>query len=383
MGERVALKILRRRYARAGVREIAIHQRLGERRGQCAEIAGLREAFLHDGHICMAFEKHGASLEAAVDRGPLAPARVRRVTRQLLLALKALHRCGYAHTDVKPGNVLYRARSGEAQLADLGNAHRRLRQGSLYGTREYTAPEIILGAPLTSALDLWSLGCTVFEMLTGQLLFDPRKAAAKKYQEFSDGADKIELPLAASVLKDKADEKAEQRRRGELIGGKYRIERVLGRGRFSTVWLAERLNDMPLDHARALVRKGAPRNRGPAQSEQQRRDREWRRAKGADDILDLALNYEQLLLIAASAGPIPPAMVEAGRYRASYFEADGELRFRPVLRPIRLRDRLRRVELARSERAVAADFLRCVLAVDPSQRPTAAAALRHPWSIGR
>lgn len=385
MGERVALKIQRRRFAHAAVREIAVHQALRERAHRSAEIVGLREAFSHDGHICLAFERHGASLEAAVDRRPLEPARVRRATRQLLLALEQMHRCGFTHTDVKPGNILYRARSGDVRLADLGNARNRLRQGSLYGTREYTAPEIILGAPLAPALDMWSLGCTIFEMLTGQLLFNPRKVAAKKYREFSDGAQGSELPLAASVLKDNAEEEAEQRVRGEVIGGKYRLERVLGRGRFSTVWLAEQVTNASLDPAREIVERGAPRtSRKSAHSEQQRRERKWRDAKGADDILDLALNYEQMLLIAALAGPFPRALVQSGRYRASYFEKDGALRFRPVLPAARLRDRLRRGMRARTAMpGSAADFLRHLLAPDPAMRPEPAAALTHPWVAGR
>jgi serine/threonine protein kinase len=119
----------------------------------------------------MAFEKHGRSLETALKNGPLPIARVRRVTHQILTALERLHRCGFAHTDIKPHNILYDPLTGDARLADLGSATDRLHQGDTFGTREYLAPEAIIGAPLRVEMDMWSLGCTVFEMLSGRLLF--------------------------------------------------------------------------------------------------------------------------------------------------------------------------------------------------------------------
>ncbi len=377
--DRIALKVQRRRYTREAAGEIAVYQRLRERAGACPEIIDLREAFLYDGHVCMAFERHGNSLEPVLDRGPLPPARVRRVTRQMVHALDHLHRSGYTHTDVKPGNILYSARTGEARLADLGDAEDRLRQGYVYGTREYTSPEVILGAPLTSALDLWNLGCTVFEMFTGQYLFDPHAAAAKKYQEFSK--DGPAVPLAASVLKDGADEEAEQLLKGSVVAEKYRLERPLGRGRFSTVWAARALSDASLDCSPEILRESLlHRGRRRARKSDHRGDRAWRRRKGAVDLLDLALNYEQLLLIAALCGPFPPALVESARYRASYFEEDGELRFRPSIRPASLRARLRRKTSLRGRALdLAEDFLRSCLTIAPAARTTAAAARAHPW----
>lgn len=379
--DQVALKIQRRRYFSEAVREIAIYQRLREATVARPEIINLREVFVHDGHVCMAFEKHGNSLGAALDRGAISPARARRVTRQLLIALDQLHRSGYAHTDVKPDNILYSACTGDARLADLGDAVERLRHGTLYGTREYTPPEVLLGAPLARSLDMWSVGCTVFEMLTARVLFNPRAVAAKKYQEFNQAGGK-DLPLAASVVQDRADEEAEQLPRGAIVGNKYRLERALGYGRFSTVWLAKTLGDVSLDTSREILRNNV-RGVGArqcAQTERQRAERCWRQSKGAADLLDLALNYEHLLLMVALRGSFPPAMIKAGRFRASYFEEDGTPRFRPALRPVLLRDRLRRrCKLRGPALDTVMDFLECCLTIDPSQRITAGTALAHPW----
>jgi serine/threonine protein kinase len=376
----IALKIQRRRYSRAATREIYVHGLL-RKSGPCPEVVSLHESFLHDGHICMAFEKHGRSLETALKNGPLPIERVRRVTQQILTALERLHRCGFAHTDIKPDNILYNPRTGDARLADLGSATERLDQGGTFGTREYLAPEAIIGAPLCVEMDMWSLGCTLFEMLTGRLLFSPRRAAARKYHEFSRRAPPIEL--AQSVLDDDAEELAEQLQRGEVVAGKYRLVSELGCGRFGTVWSARTLHQKPLDQSHASLCRHAEsvcRVRRRV-TERDHADRQWRREKGADDLLDLALNYEHILLIAALCGPVPAHQVVAAQYRGSYFDPDGALRFRPAIRSTTLRERLRcGVTLTASERAEAAAFVNQLLTIDPAVRSSAAAALAHSFS---
>lgn len=382
--DQVALKIQRRRYLSEAVREVAIYQRFREATGACPEIINLREVFMHDGHVCMAFEKHGNSLAAALDRGAISPARARRATRQVLIALDQLHRSGYAHTDVKPDNILYSPRTGDARLADLGDAVERLRHGTLYGTREYTPPEVLLGTPLARSLDMWSVGCTVFEMLTARVLFNPRAAAAKKYQEFNHAGGKG-LPLAASVVQDHADEEAEQLAQGTIVANKYRLERVLGSGRFSTVWLAKTLSGVSVDTSGKIVRNTVPGVYTPrrAQNKREHDARHWRKSKGAADLLDLALNYEHLLLMITLRGSFPPTMIKAGLFRASYFEEDGTPRFQPALRRVSLRNRLRRsCKLRGGALDDAIDFLECCLTIDPLQRITAQAALAHPWLSG-
>jgi serine/threonine protein kinase len=380
--DRVAVKIQRRRYSFEARAEIAIYRQLQDRIGACPEIICLREAFEYDGHVCLSFDLHGNSLFEMLERGPIPPRRARRVARQMFIALERLHRAGYTHTDVKPDNILYQPRSGEARLADLADAELKLRQGTVYGTRQYTAPEMILGAPLTSAIDVWSLGCTIYEILTDRLLFDPRAAAEKKYLEFRRDRAAMNLPLAASVIADEAEEEAEQLKKGTVLGGKYRLRRVLGRGRFSTVWVADLINRRPIDSTRELLeaqRRGRGSNR-EKQNQRMRQDRKWRHRKGAADLIDLALNYEQLLLMAALCGTFPASLVKAGRYRISYFEEDNELRFRPTIPRVSLRDRLRRNSSLRGkELSLATDLLRQCLTIDPERRITAKSAISHPW----
>lgn len=384
--EKVALKIQRRRYSKGAVFEVSLHKLLRRELGECPDIIALREAFLHDGHVCMAYEKHGRSLDAAIDRGPLPLARVKRVTGELLRAIERMHRCGYAHTDIKPDNILYDARTGTARLADLGSADNRFKRGSTFGTREYMVPELIIGAPLSTAVDLWSLGCTVFEMLTGRRLFSPRKAAAKKYREFSRDEDAIETPLAESVKADEAAEKAEQFKPGTIIAGKYALEKILGSGRYGTVWLAQQLNNNPFDGTYATLWGYASSLPGSSSIEGQKNPAEekWRDARGADDLLDLTLNYEHLLEMIRLRGPLPPPMIQSALYRTAYFEEDGSPRFRPTIRRTSLRALIQRlIKLPTKETDIAADFLADLLSVDPSARSSASVALAHPWLRAR
>lgn len=101
------------------------------------------------------------------------------VARQIAEALTALHRHGFLHGDVKPDNVRL-VDPGTVVLMDLGFAHRPgenadfLRAGYVLGTANYLAPELCAFEPSEGpAADLFSLGITVYEMLTGALPYPP------------------------------------------------------------------------------------------------------------------------------------------------------------------------------------------------------------------
>ncbi|MBU0639703.1 MAG: tetratricopeptide repeat protein [Planctomycetes bacterium] len=91
--------------------------------------------------------------------------------------LAAIHRAGLVHRDIKPGNLILAA-SGRVSVADLGVAGLAesgpgligARRAEAVGTLDYAAPEVFLpDVPIGPATDLYSLGATLFQLLTGQL----------------------------------------------------------------------------------------------------------------------------------------------------------------------------------------------------------------------
>lgn len=98
---------------------------------------------------------------------------IRRFAIQILQALKYLREESLIHCDLKPENILLKSpdKSG-IKVIDFGSscfAHERIY--TYIQSRFYRAPEIILGIPYTTAIDMWSFGCILTELFTGVPLF--------------------------------------------------------------------------------------------------------------------------------------------------------------------------------------------------------------------
>ena len=106
------------------------------------------------------------------ERGRLDPDEVVDLALQICGGLEHAHAAGLVHRDIKPQNLLLRP-DGTVKIADFGIARAaettRLTQiGSVLGTAAYLAPEQALGEEVTAAADLYSLGCVLYELLTGR-----------------------------------------------------------------------------------------------------------------------------------------------------------------------------------------------------------------------
>ncbi|KAL0740131.1 hypothetical protein Bca4012_081644 [Brassica carinata] len=101
------------------------------------------------------------------------------IMRQCLEALVFLHGLGIIHCDLKPENILIKSyKKCAVKIIDLGSSCFRSDNLCLYvQSRSYRAPEVILGLPYDEKIDLWSLGCIVAELCSGEVLF-PNEAVA-------------------------------------------------------------------------------------------------------------------------------------------------------------------------------------------------------------
>ena len=169
----------------------------------------------------------------------LAAAQVRRMALDLIGGLEAAHHRGVVHRDVKPANVFFDAR-GTAKLGDFGVAHLvdlgQTQTGGLIGTLAYMSPEQITGAPISIAADLYALGVTLFEALTGRLPFlgpdfvaqhlgEPAPLASSVASDVEPGWDELIAALLVKNPRERTPTLAELRQQLEALdlGGRPQI----------------------------------------------------------------------------------------------------------------------------------------------------------------
>ena len=120
------------------------------------------------------------------DEGPLEPTRAAHIAEQIADTLAAAHAAGVVHRDIKPGNVMVTPQ-GTVKVLDFGIARTTdgvtlTQTASVLGTAPYMSPEQAMGQPADARSDIYSLGCVLYEMLTGSPPFMGDLPAAVLHQ---------------------------------------------------------------------------------------------------------------------------------------------------------------------------------------------------------
>ena len=186
----------------------------------------------------------GRALDAVLAaEGPMPPARVAHVARQILKALMEAHATGIVHRDIKPANVVLTDFPGErdfVKVLDFGIAKDTRADSapmtlgaSPMGTPAYMSPEQVRNDPVGPGADLYALGLTMAELLVGRVVVQGRSLAEVLWTHNS--ADPIALPAEVSSgplggVVHRATQKAVELRYRTAADMLMDLERALGTG---------------------------------------------------------------------------------------------------------------------------------------------------------
>eukprot|EP00252_Welwitschia_mirabilis_P008503 TRINITY_DN2039_c0_g1_i1.p1 TRINITY_DN2039_c0_g1~~TRINITY_DN2039_c0_g1_i1.p1 ORF type:complete len:400 (+),score=43.34 TRINITY_DN2039_c0_g1_i1:406-1605(+) len=231
----VAIKIVRslERYRDAAMAEIDVLREVSKYDRNGTRCVRMRNWFDYRNHICIVSEKLGPSVFDFLRKNKYHPFPidiVRDIGRQLLESVAYMHHLHLIHTDLKPENILFVSgeykrvpiykngfrrcsndetnfirlpKSAAIKVIDFGSAifdHQE--HGSIISTRHYRAPEVILGIGWSFPADIWSIGCILVELCSGETLFQTHENL-----EHLAMMEKVLGPLPQNMIR-KADPRA-------------------------------------------------------------------------------------------------------------------------------------------------------------------------------
>lgn len=141
-------------------------------------IIQLKSYFMYHSHLCLVFESMNCDtrkLNKQFGSIGISIHALHIFTKQLCTAIKFIHKYQFIHCDIKPDNILINHSMNTVKLSDFGSCiHQSQKiQSTLVCSRYYRPPDVILGNvdKQPSSIDIWSLGCVLYELYTGDILF--------------------------------------------------------------------------------------------------------------------------------------------------------------------------------------------------------------------
>jgi eukaryotic-like serine/threonine-protein kinase len=192
LGRDVAVKVLNPEYAH----DAGFLARFNREARNVAALSSSRVVAVYDRgidgqtpYIVMELVSGRTLRQVIDDGGALAPAEAIRVATAVCEALEAAHAAGIVHRDIKPANIVLSGR--EVKVLDFGIARTDYPVGGtrthgVLGTAAYLSPEQASGEPVGPQSDLYSLGCVLFEMLTGSQPFSADSEVGVAYRQVHD-----------------------------------------------------------------------------------------------------------------------------------------------------------------------------------------------------
>lgn len=199
--EILAVKVVKSKseYLNQSITEAKILELLNSKIDPLGEHHFLRmhETFVHRNHLCLVFELLSSNLYELLKQNQfhgLSISLIRTFARQLLDSLSVLKDNKLIHCDLKPENILLVSLDRpELKVIDFGSACEETRTLYTYiQSRFYRAPEVILGIPYSTGIDMWSLGCIIAELFLGIPIFP----GSSEFNQITRVVDTLGLPPA-------------------------------------------------------------------------------------------------------------------------------------------------------------------------------------------
>ncbi|CAN6635461.1 dual specificity protein kinase Yak1p [Trichomonascus vanleenenianus] len=197
--EVVAVKVIKNKpaYLNQSMMEVSILEHLNNHVDKTDEhnLLRLKDKFVHKEHLCLVFELLSSNLYELIKQNQfrgLSTNLVRVFTQQLLDSLVVLKEARLIHCDLKPENILLKSLDSPLiKVIDFGSAcHERQTVYTYIQSRFYRSPEVLLGLPYTTSIDMWSLGCICAELFLGLPIFP----GTSEYNQLSRIIDTLGTP---------------------------------------------------------------------------------------------------------------------------------------------------------------------------------------------